>query len=287
MVKFSDGSHVRIQGMGSIIMQDRNEGHKVLTDVYYIPELKSNIVSLGKLEEKGSTFKGENGKLFVYDLEQKLLIAAPRTSNRLYIVKFALSTPVCLSAKSEEKAWQWHARLGHLNFKALKSLGDKNMVVGIPNVKQVEQVYDGCVLGKQHRKPFPKVSGFREVKNLEQVHVDLCGQIAPKSIGGASYFLLVVDDHSRYMWVEMLKSKDQALECFKRIKQRAEVESGNKLKALRIDRGGEFTSNMFSIFFSEGGIKHCTTTPYSPQQNGVVERRNQTVVEMARCLLVF
>jgi hypothetical protein len=174
-VKFGDGSHVRIQGMGLVIMQDRNEGHKVLTDVYYIPELKSNIVSLGQLEEKGFTFKGENGKLCVYDLEQKLLIAAPRTSNKLYIVKFGLSTPVCLLAKSEEKARQWHARLGHLNFRALKSLGDKNMVVGIPNVKQVEQVCDGCVLGKQHRKPFPKVSGFRAVKNLELVHADLCG----------------------------------------------------------------------------------------------------------------
>jgi transposase InsO family protein len=87
------------------------------------------------------------------------------------------------------------------------------------------------------------------------------------------------------MWVEMLQSKDQALECFKKIKSRAEVESGGKLKALRKDRGGEFTSNLFLVFCSEGGIKHYTTTPYTPQQNGVVERRNQSVVEMARCLL--
>jgi hypothetical protein len=117
------------------------------------------------------------------------------------------------------------------------------------------------------------------------VHTDLCGQITPKSIGGASYFLLVVDDYSRYMWVEMLKRKDQALEMFKKVVARAENESGAKLKAMRTDRGGEFNSNLFSIFCSEGGIKHYTTTPYTPQQNGVVERRNQSVVEMARCLL--
>jgi transposase InsO family protein len=86
------------------------------------------------------------------------------------------------------------------------------------------------------------------------------------------------------MWVEMLKSEDQALECFKRIKLRAETKSDCKLKALT-DRGGEFTSNLFSVFCSQGGIKHYTTTPYSPQPNGVVERRNQTVVEMARCML--
>ena len=129
------------------------------------------------------------------------------------------------------------------------------------------------------------MSSFRAGNLLELVHADLCGQITPKTLGGASYFLLVVDDHSRYMWLELLKTKDQALECFKRIKLRAESESGGKLKALRTDRGGEFTSHLFSIFCTERGIKHYTTTPYTPQQNGVVERRNQSVVEMARCLL--
>lgn len=87
------------------------------------------------------------------------------------------------------------------------------------------------------------------------------------------------------MWIEVLKTKDQALESFKKLKLRAEVESGRKLKALRTDRGGEFVSNLFSVFCSEGGIKHYTTTPYSPQQNGVVERRNHTVIEMARCIV--
>jgi hypothetical protein len=66
---------------------------------------------------------------------------------------------------------------------------------------------------------------------------------------------------------------------------RAEVDQGSRMKALRIDRGGEFTSNMFSVFCTETGIKHYTTTPHTPQQNGVAERRNQTVVEMARCMM--
>jgi hypothetical protein len=159
------------------------------------------------------------------------------------------------------------------------------LVEGLPVVTRVEKVCDGCTLGKQHRKPFPQVSSFRASKGLELVHSDLCGHITPKTLRGASYFLLVVDDFSRFMWVEMLKTKDQALECFKKIKQRAELESGNELMALRTDRGGEFVSNLFSVFCTDGGIKHFTTTPYSPQQNGVVERRNQMVVEMARCLL--
>lgn len=138
------------------------------------------------------------------------------------------------------------------------------MVDGMPAVKMVEQVYDGCVLGKQHRKPFPNVLSFRAEKTLELVHADLCGLITPKSIGGASYFILVVDDYSRYMWVEMLNTKNQALDYFKRVKQRVEVEQGASLKALKIDRGGEFTSNLFSVFCSQYGIKQYTTTPYSP-----------------------
>jgi len=159
------------------------------------------------------------------------------------------------------------------------------MVEGMPIVKQVEQVCDGCLLGKQHMKPFPQASKFRARKGLELVHTDLCGHITPKTPGGCSYFLLVVDDYSRYMWVELLKTKDQALDHFKKVIRRAEVESELKLKALRTDRGGEFTSQLFTVFCNEQGIKHYTTTPYTPQQNGVVERRNQTVVEMARCML--
>ena len=87
------------------------------------------------------------------------------------------------------------------------------------------------------------------------------------------------------MWIELLEKKSEALMCFKKVKVAAELESGRRLKALRTDRGGEFNSGAFVVFCNEFGIRHNTTTPFTPQQNGVVERRNQTVVEMARCLL--
>jgi len=283
-VRFGDGSQVQIHGLGSVVVEGRHQQHKVLTDVYYIPALKSNIISLGQLEEKGFKCVLENGKLSVFDQEHTLLMSAPRTGNRLYTVKLGSVSPVCLLTKTEDAAWVWHARFGHLNFRALRDLSCKGMVIGMPTVNRVEQVCDGCVLGKQHRTPFPHASKFRAEKSLQLVHADLCGHITPKTPGRCSYFLLVVDDYSRYMWVEMLKTKDQALECFKKIKLRAEVESDNKLKELRTDRGGEFNSHLFSVFCTEEGIKHYTTTPYT-QQNGVVERRNQTVVEMARCML--
>ena len=116
------------------------------------------------------------------------------------------------------------------------------------------------------------------------MHGDLCGQITPPTPGGKEYFLLIVDDYSRYMWLELIARKSEALECFRKIIKAAELESGSRLKAFRTDRGGEFNSSAMITFCSERGIRHSTTTPYTPQQNGVVERRNQTIVEMAHCL---
>lgn len=200
-------------------------------------------------------------------------------------MKVKMSSPVCLMTRMDEEEWRWHARYGHLNFRSLRELGAKEMVDGMPVVRQVEQVCDGCALGKQHRMPFPRASTYRALAGLELVHADLCGHVTPPTPGGKSYFLLVVDDYSGYMWLELLASKDEALQCFAKFKKAAEVESGCCLKVFRTDRGGEFNSSAFRAFCIEHGIKHNTTTSYTPQQNGAVEQRNQTVVEMARCLL--
>lgn len=104
-------------------------------------------------------------------------------------------------------------------------------------------------------------------------------------MGGNKYFLLIVDDWCRYMWVYLLRSKEEALAKFKIFKSQVEMETGHKVKILRTDRGGEFNSQAFIDFCWEGGIQRQTTAPYTPQQNGVVERRNRTVVEMTRSLL--
>jgi hypothetical protein len=160
-----------------------------------------------------------------------------------------------------DAAWVWHGRFGHLNFRALRDLGKKQMVSGMPIIDHVDQVCDGCTLGKQHRVPFPRTSSFRADRGLELVHADLCGQISPQTSGGCSYFLLVVDDFSRYMWVEFLKTKDQALEFFKKIKLRAETDHGGKLKSLRTDRGENLTlicSQCFAL------IQALNITPLHP-----------------------
>lgn len=182
-------------------------------------------------------------------------------------------------------AWQWHEHYGHLHFDALRWLGKDEMVRGIPKIDHVEQVCDTYVTTKQRWRPFPAATEYRAQQQLELVHGDLCGPVSPATPGGNRYFLLLVDDATRFMWVVLLPSKDAAGEAIKRVQAAAEVESGRKLKVLRTDNGGQFTVAEFTSYCAQQGIKRHFSASHTPQQNGVVERRNQSVVATACALL--
>ena len=117
-MRFGDGSHVEIHGIGSIMMEGRHKQHKVLANVYYILALKRNIVSLDQLEERGFKVVLENGRMCVFDQERAMLIPTPRLLIG-YTIKFGLASPICLLTKTEYVAWCWHARFSLLNFRAL------------------------------------------------------------------------------------------------------------------------------------------------------------------------
>ena len=117
------------------------------------------------------------------------------------------------------------------------------MVKGIPTIDRPHQLCEACLLGKYSRKSFPKQSKLKATKPLQSIHADVYGPIKPLSLGKTAYFLLFIDDYSRKTWVYFLKQKSEAFEVFKRFKAHVEKESGYEIKSLRIDRGGEFTSN--------------------------------------------
>lgn len=129
------------------------------------------------------------------------------------------------------------------------------------------------------------MSQTRAKKPLELIHTDVCGPIKPSSLGNNNYFLLFIDDFSRKTWVYFLKQKSEVFEVFKKFKAAVERESGRKIKALRSDRGGEFTSREFQEFCEANGIRRPMTVPRSPQQNGVAERKNRTILNIARSML--
>jgi transposase InsO family protein len=158
-------------------------------------------------------------------------------------------------------------------------------VHGIPEIGQVGQLCEAWQAEKQRHTSFPTKVEYQAERRLELVHGDLCGPISPVMSRGNKYFLLLVDDLSRYMWVVVIPSKDRAAAAIKEIKAQAEGESGLKLKALRIDRGGEFITTEFTIYCAAEGVNHQHTVPYNPQQNGVIKHRNGTVVATARSML--
>ncbi|KAK3147062.1 hypothetical protein QOZ80_3BG0277590 [Eleusine coracana subsp. coracana] len=260
-VKFGDGSIIGIEGRGTILFKCRDGEHQALKGVYHIPCLSANIVSLGQLDEEEFKWSCEHGIFKIWDQRRRLL------------------------AKSGDPAWRWHARYGHLNFRALEKLARDSMVRGMPRINHVNQACDSCLAGKQRRLPFPAEAKYRAENKLELVHGDICGPVTPATPSGNKLFLLLVDDLSRFMWLILLSSKDQAAGAIKNFLAGAEAEAGRKLRTLRTDRGGEFTAHAFAEYCAEHGIQRHLTAPSTPQQNGVVERRNQTVMGMARSMM--
>jgi hypothetical protein len=223
-VRFGDGSAVEICGRGVILMKCLTGEHRVLSDVYFIPRLKNNIISLGQLEENGCKYTGEDGVLTLWDRQRNVLARVPRTRNRMYVLKIEQTEPVCLLGHAQEDAWTWHMRYGHINFRSLHNLAAKGMVEGLPQLKQVNQICDGCMLAKQRRLPFPAQTEYRAEKPLDLWHGDLCGPISPATHGGKEFFLLLVDDFSRYMWLVLLKHKDEASAAIRKVQAAAELE---------------------------------------------------------------
>jgi len=284
-VRFGDDSRIDIKGKGTISFFDRNGEQRKMSDVYFIPDLKSNIISLGQARESGCDIRMKDDILTMHDQEGKLLVKATRSKNRLNKVRMAKRGTMCLYLTNLSESSRWHSRLGHINLDTIKSMIQKELVRGIPHVKIEKEVCDSCLFGKQSRQFFPQATLYRATKILELVHGDLCGPITPSTAAGNRYIFVIIDDHSRYMWTTLLKEKSDALNKFKRFKVLVEQESGSKIQTFRIDRGGEFVSHEFTKFCEESGIKRHLTAPYTPQQNGVFERRNRTLMEMTRSVM--
>nr|KAJ0194254.1 hypothetical protein LSAT_V11C800406360 [Lactuca sativa] len=174
----------------------------------------------------------------------------------------------------------WHKRLAHTNVKNIEKMQTKGMLKY--DSKDFEKC-ETCVKSKFTKKPFPSVK--RNTSLLELIHSDICELNGILTRGGKRYFITFCDDFSRYLHVYLLRSKDEAFDAFKRYKAEVENQLERHIKILRSDRGGEYFNQEFDTFCEENGIKHERTSPYTPQQNGLAERKNQTLCEMVNCML--
>ncbi|KAL8087732.1 hypothetical protein AgCh_037766 [Apium graveolens] len=284
-VTFGDSSKIPVKGKGTVTIMSKKGEKKYINDVYYIPALKNNIISLGQLVEKGYNIQMQDNSLIIRNQARELIANVEMSKNRLFTLDMQTNVQKCLKSVIKNDSWLWHLRYGHLGFSGLKLLSKTKMVDGLPEINEPENLCEACVKGKQHRQSFPVGISWRARRPLEIVHTDIAGPFDIPSLGGNRYYLTFVDDFSRKSWVYIIKEKSEALDKFKEFKALAEKQSGYYLKTLRSDRGGEYTSNLFKSFCRAHGINHQLTTTYTPQQNGVAERKNRTILDMARSMV--
>jgi hypothetical protein len=289
-VKLDNNSKMAVMGKGNARMKV-NGITQVISKVYYIPELKNNMLSMGQLQDKGVTILIQHGKCKVFHPTKGLIIQSEMSTNRMFVVLATMmpKATTCLQVVIEDQSYLWHCRFGHVSFKGLRTLQSKRMVnglpSGLPSPVACAQVCTTCLIGKQHKESIPKRSLWRASQKLELVHADICGPINPASNINKRYFFSFINDFSRKTWIYFLHEKSEAFTMFKRYKACVEKETGAYLKCLRTDRGGKFNSNEFEEFCKENGITRQLTTAYTPQQNRIAERKNRTMMNLVRCIL--
>ena len=199
-----------------------------------------------------------------------------------------LSTALAITNTCDVDLVLWHNRMGHVNVQVLKNMSEHTSLKDFslsPHGK-FPQVCGGCALGKQHKATYPS-DPLKERSKIagELLHADLCGKMSQTSLGGASYYILIKDDCTSYRYIAFLKATGDALRFFIKVYHSIERATGNRVKTLRTDRGIEFCNTKFELYLEQKGIVRETSTSYTPQQNGYIERDNRTISEAAKSML--
>nr|GEY13291.1 hypothetical protein [Tanacetum cinerariifolium] len=198
------------------------------------------------------------------------------------------SLPRTVRKASSSQSWLWNQRLSHLNFATINNLVKNILVQGLPKMKfEKDHLCSACEQGKIHQKQHKYKTAFALNKPLYLLYMDLCGPMRVQSINEKRYVLVVVDDYSRYTWVFYLHSKVEASEVIISFIKKTQVNLQLQVQRVRTDNGMKFKNKTLAKFFDEVGITQQYSAARTPQQNGVVERINRTLVEATRTKLTF
>ncbi|GJV61612.1 integrase, catalytic region, zinc finger, CCHC-type containing protein, partial [Tanacetum coccineum] len=285
-VKFGNDQVAKIMGYG-----DYQIGNVTISRVYYIEGLGHNLFSVGQFCDSNLEVAFRQHTCFIRNLEGVDLLTGSRGDNlyTLSLGNMMASSPICLLSKaSKTKSWLWHRRLSHLNFGAINHLARHGLVRGLPKLKfEKDHLCSACALGKSSKKPHKPKSEDTNQEKLYLLHMDLCGPMRVASVNGKKYILVIVDDYSRFTWVKCLRSKDEAPALIINFLKMIQVRLKETVRRIRTDNGTEFVNQTLREYYEKVGISHETSVARSPQQNGVVERRNRTLIEAARTMLIY
>ncbi|TQE08812.1 hypothetical protein C1H46_005583 [Malus baccata] len=293
-----NGTKVGVEAIGVVKLKMKSGFVLHLKDVLYVPDMRRSLISASKLVKQGFGFLCDDSciKFFQKNKINSLLWTAI-LHDELWEIDYifekpslVLSTTAKRMHESESSYSLWHKRLGHISKERVLQLAKANLIPAL-DFKNAKECVD-CVKGK-----LTNIRNFeaKRSKNLiEIVHTDVCGPFPVKTICGNSYFVNFIDDFSRYGSTFLISEKSTVLECFKIFKTEVEMQLNRQIKIVRSDRGGEYFGRYteagqqkgpFAIYLQQQGIVVQYTTPGTPQQNGVSERRNRTLIGMVRSMI--
>lgn len=253
------------------------------SNVLYVPELKYNLLSLEAALDKGMTHQSNNRMCKI--MKNGSIVAMGERKNKLFYMKFKVTlnkenAQVHANIASKDSLLTWHKRMAHQNVARVKKiLKDSNV-----NPQDQSFICEDCTIGKMYRLRFSK-SKSESKRAGELVHADLCGPMQETSVGGSRYFLLLKDDYTNWREVYFLKHKSETVGFLEDFFKKTQKHLMKGIKTLRTDNGLEFANQEIKDLTQRYGVKHQKTVPYTPEQNGVIERENRTVVELARTSL--
>ena len=294
-MRVGTGDAVSARAVGVSSLNFLNNCYLLLNNVLFIPGFRRNLISVSKLLDDGFSISFNNNLVVISrngltictgNSENNLYVLRPLTHNSLLNTEmFKVEKPKTKRQKiSHDDTYLWHLRLGHINLDRI----DRLIKSGALNQLKLGTlpICESCLEGKMTKRPFSG-KGLRANQPLELIHSDVCGPMNVKARCGCEYFVTFIDDYSRYGYVYLMQHKSDTFEKFKEYRAEVENQLGKTIKTLRSDRGGEYLDNDFEEFLVEHGIVSQLTAPGTPQQNGVAERRNRTLLDMMRSMFSY
>ena len=296
------GIRTNIQGKGTVILESGYKGSTYilrLKDVLHIPANKNNLISLGRWDDAGGTYKSDARTLKLTMKGGTVVAEGHKVHNHLYRMRVKAHEHIkgkhethlaqyryqTFLSEEPTQSWEvWHKRFGHVSYSGLQTLLEKGLVIGFTvNTRTPKPDCVACTEAKLTEEPYNK-KVERQTKPGELTHMDLWGKYDIMSINGHQYYALFVDDASRYITLHFLKRKDEATQAVKNYLTHLSTH-GRTPRAMRTDRGKEYVNEPLQTWCRERGIDTQLTAPYSPSQNGIAERANRTLVELARAMI--
>ena len=285
-VTFGDSNKGRIKGIGEIAI----DNEVLVKNILFVEGLHHNLISISQLCDNQMIAEFHRTGCNILDEETRELLFVGHRIKNIYIVDLdeVRNSRMCLMAQYEENdAELWHRRLGHLNLKNIRTLESLGLVRGLPSqLEDTPDICETCIKSKHVKSSFDKKKEISTKRPLELLHMDLFGPNRVASLGGKYFCLVIVDDYSRYTWVFFLSQKSDTFDTFWTFAKKIQNELDLRIKTIRSDHGREFENHDFKNMCDELGIMHQFSAPRTPQQNGVAERKNRTLLDMSRTMLV-